>query len=494
MNAGYSLRRRLSLGLLAGLLAAGALVGGGLYLYLSHVLAAAFDRTLLEQGRLLAARVEQDVTADGPGPLDFEYAESGRSQYAAGAASRRRGYFELRDAGGGVLARSGSLRDGAIALAALPVPEPPPGADRYAFTNLELPGDVDGRAVTLRFRPDAEGRDVQGRTVTTPDAPAGVVTLVLATSRAPLDRTLSSVMLGLAGGGVVLACAGAAVIGGVMRRAMRPLDRWAAAITQLDPAAPDGGQPDATALRHAPLELRPVADKLGELLRRVADAMARERRFTDDAAHELRTPLAEIRAAAEVGLLRGTTDAATRRTLQDVAASAVQMTRLVDALLSLRRAGRRATGGECVDVVAVVRQAVARLSAGSHRCWTVRSPDALCRATDPTLLATAVENLLSNAAAHAAGDGKIDVALCGEAAGVVFVVSNPCDGISPEFAERGCEPFWRPDAARRDDGHFGLGLTLVAECCRRVGGGVSFEVADGRLHARLRWPAAEAAD
>ena len=487
MKAAYSLRRRLSLGLLAGLLASGTLVGGGLYLYLAHVLTAAFDRTLLEQGRLLAARVDQEVTPAGPGPLEFEYAQGSRPEYAADAPPGSRVYFELIAPDGSVLARSDSLRGGAEALPARPVAVPPPGEVRYVLADVELPSDTDGRALTLRFRPDAEGRDDQGRTVITPDAPAGVATLVLAASREPLDRMLAGVLLGLTGGGVALALVAAAVAWLTLRRAMRPLDRWAAAVSQIDPALPDGPPVG----RDAPRELRPVADKLDDLLRRVAETLARERRFTDDAAHELRTPLAEMRAAAEVALRRPALESASRQTFEDVAASAVHMGRLVEALLSLRRAGRCAANTEAADVAEVVRQAAGRASAGNGREWILDVPPCLCREVDAALLAAAVENLLGNAAAHAAGAGEVRVTLVGEPGQIVLCVSNPAEGLTPLFAERACEPFWRADAARGDEGHFGLGLTLVDECRRRAGGELEFAVEGARLHARLRWPAAD---
>ena len=185
---------------------------------------------------------------------------------------------------------------------------------------------------------------------------------------------------------------------------------------------------------------------------------------------------------------RAGNDAATRRTLEDVAASASDMARLVDALLWLRRAGEGAAD-ETFDAAALVRGVAGRAACDAGRPWNLDVPARLTCTTQRTLLTSAAENLLSNAAAHACGAGEVRVALFGDAAALVLEVSNPTANLPPTFAARACEPFWRADAARGDGDHFGLGLTLVDECCRRVGGDVSFVVAGNRLTARLRWPA-----
>ena len=487
----YSLRRRLSLGLLAGLLVTGLLVAAGLYAYLDRLLTAAFDAALVEQARVLAAMADQEATPAGLGPLQFELDERSRPEFLTGADPATRGYYDLRDADGLVFARSGSLRDvpAAAAPTAAALPAPPPGEVRSSVRDAALPGGVEGRVVTLRFWPAVEGPDGADMDAESAAAlPGGaarakVMTLVLGVSRRPLDRTLVRVFLGLLGGGLVLAGAGVATVALTLRRALRPLNAWATAVAKINPASAQTFIAATT-----PRELRPVADKLDDLLRRVGDALARERRFTNDAAHELRTPLAELRAAAEVALMRPSLDAGAEQTLRDVAASASHMARLLDALLALRRTDARPTSAEAVDAAALVRR-VADRHRRDGRAWQVDVPPTLCLQTDAALLTTAVENLLNNAAAHAAGDGEVRVSLTAAAEGPLLLrVSNPAAALDDGVIEHACEPFWRADAARGDGDHFGLGLTLVQECCRRVGGAVAFAAADGRLEARLRWP------
>jgi signal transduction histidine kinase len=88
-----------------------------------------------------------------------------------------------------------------------------------------------------------------------------------------------------------------------------------------------------------PRELKPIAARLNDLLGRVQDAFERERRFTSSAAHELRTPVAEVRALAEVGLRFPTDGGKPGPHLREIVSVAQDMEHTIAALLSMARAG-----------------------------------------------------------------------------------------------------------------------------------------------------------
>jgi two-component system sensor histidine kinase QseC len=118
----------------------------------------------------------------------------------------------------------------------------------------------------------------------------------------------------------------------ISSRGLAPLEAVAQRASHIDEHTLDQRFPN-----DIPIELRSICERLNDLLSRLQSAFARERRFSADVAHELRTPIAELRAIAEVALKWPTPDPEVVGAFQDVVAAAGQMQGIVDGLLAIAR-------------------------------------------------------------------------------------------------------------------------------------------------------------
>src|SRR2546429_2335065 len=221
-------------------------------------------------------------------------------------------YFQLWEQDGSTLYRSPSLeenRDLPQRFGTLLSPK---------FWNVVLPDGSNGRAVGIRFVPK-EDED----TPRTPGAPplAKEVTLVGGFHRAELDNRLHYLGTVLLLVGIALVAATAVTVNVIVRRGLRPLSTLAQRAETIDASSLQLRFPT----ENVPLELLPIAQRLNDLLARLEGSFARDRRVSADVAHELRTPIAELRALAEVALKWPEDRQATQYAFQDALAIALQM-------------------------------------------------------------------------------------------------------------------------------------------------------------------------
>jgi two-component system sensor histidine kinase QseC len=221
---------------------------------------------------------------------------------------------------------------------------------------------------------------------------------------------------------------------------------------------------DATPIAlDAPLEVRPLLAALNGLFPRVAVTLERERRFTADAAHELRTPLAALQVQAEVAQLSDgpVREHAHAMLLQGIA----RATRLVEQLLSLSRLDPMAAPVHAtrVDWNAVVAQALdAAAALASERrvriecAWSAAPGEVLPVSGDETLLALLLRNLLDNAVRYGGADSTVTLRLGREQVEVL----DRGPGIAPDWLGRVGERFVRPPGQVEPGS--GLGLSIVA--------------------------------
>ena len=210
-----------------------------------------------------------------------------------------------------------------------------------------------------------------------------------------IARAAAAFVLGALGAALVVG--GAAWLG--TRAALRPVDRMRAAAAALPP-----GERLPVPVAHD--ELRALTEELNRLLARRDEAAARLERFTGDAAHELRSPVAAIRAQAEVAVAHPDPQMA-EETLRSVAAEAVRLSSLLDDLLALARADAgSARPRSAVDLVAAAGAALARAELARRRRPTAPvvelvAPTPAVVAATPSEVALVLDNLIDNGRRYA---------------------------------------------------------------------------------------------
>lgn len=373
------------------------------------------------------------------------------------------------------------LRSGPPDPAALPVPGPArrPGTDASASASASTGSDV-GRTVTAsQLREDD-----------------GVLTLVsrlddgtritLTTGTRDVQDTL--VQLGWVMGGASAAFLGVAVVGVVLvvRRSLRPLDVMTTAARSI--AAGDRGRRLRPSRRDT--EIGRVAVAMDEMLDAVEgaehDAVAAEARvrsFLSDAAHELRTPVAGVRAAADT-LVRGGGDDATREALAvHVVRQADRAARLVDDMLTMARLDRGIElDRRSVDLGAVLVAEGDRLRLRLPSVdLRVAVPDGPVPATvDAERLAQVVGNLVDNAARATGGRGTVVITLEDRGREVAVRVADDGPGIPPADRERVFDRLVRLEVSRdARTGGAGLGLPIARGIAEAHGGTLRYGEAAG---------------
>ena len=240
-------------------------------------------------------------------------------------------------------------------------------------------------------------------------------------------------------------------------RGLRPLQTMSQAVAKR--------RPDAMAPlgeRNLPEELKPLAASLNDLLARLDAALGAQRRFTADAAHELRTPLAALRL--QLDLARRAGDPAARAAaLDDLDAGVQRAAHLVDQLLTLARVEPEALAARATDcdLAELAREAiVARAPVAADKgvdFGLARAAPAHVRG-DPASLAILMANLIDNALRYTPPGGRVDVAV-DDGMDPTFSVTDSGPGIAPEERERVFDRFYRGEVAT--EGGSGLGLSIV---------------------------------
>lgn len=249
----------------------------------------------------------------------------------------------------------------------------------------------------------------------------------------------------------------------------------------LHPLALDGG----------PSEMLPMVKALNGLFERISALLESERRFTADAAHELRTPIAAIRVQAQVAL--GEIDDARRRqALQGTLEGCDRATRLVEQLLTLSRLEAvDAPDMAPVDLCALTRRVVAEVAPRAIAKEHTLEFDCAEPCSVPgneTLLAVLVRNLVDNAVRYSPPGARVKVAVRQRAGGVVLSVEDSGPGLEPTDLDRLGERFFRVPGSLESGSGLGWsiarriaavhGLTLQTQQSAELGGLAVFVISE----------------
>jgi two-component system, OmpR family, sensor kinase len=301
--------------------------------------------------------------------------------------------------------------------------------------------------------------------------------LTVAVSLAPVEATLRNLALTLAGLSLALWCLAAIAGRWLCRRALAPVTRMAETARHMNAddwqmrlPSPQTGD-----------ELEELASAFNGLLTRLAESFERQRRFTGDASHQLRTPLAGMLGQIDVALLRQRSPDEYQRVLEAVQSQGNRLRQIVESQLFLARADAEAFG-PLLEVVDLAEWLPEHLAAWrDHSRWPdfrCESPqgEAIMVATHPPLLAQLLDNLLDNAAKYSSPGAPIFVRWTADEAWVALTVEDAGSGIAPADLPHIFEPFFRSEQARRlGITGAGLGLAVAQRIATALGGTLSAE-------------------
>ena len=422
-----------------------ALFSGTLYVFLRQQLYDSLDEQLLEQAAAVLAAVQFD---DGRPRLKATTVDGADGEY----------FLRLLDT------ESRTIRDSGDSHAGMPVDDDVVGSVLAGETAYSTGLDDAGETIRMISLP-VRAEEADG---------AAVGVLQIGLDRDELDEPLAGLLhaLALAGPFTLLFSA----IGGYLLagRALAPVSTVTDLAERIDPR-------DLGARLNLDLpndELGRLARTFDDMLARIDDAFERQRRFTGDAAHELRTPLSLMRSQVDLALARPRSVAFYQDALQRLDGDIDRMSGLVSTLLTLARAdaGQLALDRVPFDVADTVELVVEQYTPiTAEASIALRSEPATAPlVADEDLLVQVLVNLIDNALSHTPAGGVVTVG-CGMGNDHIRLwVVDTGEGIAPEHQDRVFDRFYRVDAGRtRERGGTGLGLAICRAIVEALGGSIS---------------------
>ena len=456
-----SLQRRLALELSIALGLLLVLLFVALDRLVDNELYARMDASLLERAHTIAAFLDAHPEPEEIGELGRllpEYELPGHTDF-----------FEVWNADGSSRLRSPSSGGHTLAQPAQPPTDAVP-----AYFDTPLPDDHAGRAVAIVLKAP-------------PSASANRL-LVVATEREPHDRLERRIHYTLMGG-IALALLVAVLIALLaVRRGLMPLLRFGERIAKIDSTQ----APTTIVAEPLPRELEPFSQALDSAFARLYATIQRERRFSRDVAHELRTPLAEIRTSIETAARAPADREATQAAFTASIGAVERMQRAIDALLILARheAGLTRPAPDPLDLSALLQSQLDGLAVSARRRdihFDGNFPPHLWVRSDVGSLERIVSNLLRNAIEYAPAGSRIEIGIERSGDGdITLRVANPAPNLSAEDLGHVGQRFWRKSPSGGTAAHAGLGLALALALARSLGLELEFALEGEVFSVRLR--------
>ncbi len=450
----WSLQRRLAASLVICIGGTFAILFPVLDYWIDHEIYRRMDTTLMQRSAAVG-RVLQELDARKLESLMPEYEPGGHTEFFTVFDSQTHR----------TLLRSPSSAGAELALGPLEQ-----GTPRYY--DVTLPDGHAGRALATRISVAGEKSRL----------------LVVATERRDWDQTERRIHFALLGG-IVLAtflATGLALL--MVRRIVVMLERVGVQLADLR-----SDRPIARIGADFPRELRPFAEAFNQGLHHLYVAIVRERRFSRDVAHELRTPLAEIRISAESALIDAD-PARIQRALNATIQASSRMQRSVDTLLLLARleSGQHTLALDPLDLTALLQELLAGLNVQQMAPKSpirVTLPESAWVQSDQGVIERIVSNLLRNAIEYAPEGDDIQCRLEREASGWMLTIVNTAPNLQASDLDQFGLRFWRKDSEGGTAHHAGLGLALALALAHAIDLPLAFSLDNGRLSARLGpWP------
>ena len=445
----YSIRNKLNFTIIASMILVLSIAAGFLYLRVAGHVEEVFDNALYDKAQALISLTELDEEG-----LEFDFSEDGvMLEFQEHPAPQ---YYQLWENGVDLLIKSPLLGENDLPHTEIEV-------GNYRFADLKLPDGRNGRLIEVNFMPRVEIEDDEededyGAVIPPPEA----VTMVFARERETLDTTLFAIAGTIFGVIIIVLLISALLIWRLIGRGLSPLSYLAKQVSTIDELNLDAR------LKHEgdqSLELAPIENQLNHLLERLQSAFEREKRFSANAAHELRTPLSELKTLAEVARMIPDDRQQVVSFFNDIGEISGQMEKMVATLLELSRseAGLLRIDPEDIELAGfcddIWQQAV------NGRCaekpLIKHIPEGLVINTDREKLGMILSNLFVNAVSYSPQNAGVEINAEIRNNSLALEVKNIATDLKPEDILHMKDRFWRKQKIHGESGHSGLGLTLV---------------------------------
>ncbi len=338
---------------------------------------------------------------------------------------------------------------------------------------------------TLVLEAEVEGIEGTARVLARPaSSETGSPIVVVGQSLEDRDETLAGLLATFAIGGPI-AVAVASLVGYLLASAgLAPVEAMRRQATEVS-----FEHDDALPLPAANDEIRRLGQTLNDMLERLRGSFERERRFVADASHELRTPVAVLKAEIEAALYNGAYGADVGKSLNSALEECDHLAQLAEDLLVLARVGGaglpvRLEGLHAHLLLEGVRERFRFRALQQGRRISIEAADDLKVSVDPLRMRQALGNLVDNALRH--GQGQITLAGRRTDGGVELTVADAGPGFAPELAASAFDRFTRGDVSRTSGGA-GLGLAIVQSIAQAHGGEAEISSGDTTI-VRIRLP------
>jgi len=478
----YSIRNRLNYTIIFSMIVLLSLAAFFIYVRVSGHVENVFDTALFDKANALISLTELDEEG-----LEFDFAEKDvMFEFKPGNAPQ---YYQVWDKDGELLIRSPSLEDRDLPII---------GTDtgQHQLANLQLPDGRPGRLIEITFIPRVETEDDEDDALARKRAeipPAQPITLVYAREREALDATLFATGLTIFGAIIAVLVFSALLIRRLVDSGLSPLSSLARQVGEI-------GESNLEArLTHEgarSIEIAPIENQLNHLLERLQSAFEREKRFSANVAHELRTPLSELKTLAEVGRMLPAEDTQIGTFFNDVGEISGQMEKVVFTLLELARseAGLLRSDPEDIELSRYCDEIWQHAinGGGTAKSLVKTIPEGLVINTDREKLGMILSNLFSNAISYSPENAEVQLTTEIRNKKIVLEVRNASTDLRPEDIVHMKDRFWRRHKTHAGSGHSGLGLTLVDALARILQLEVSLQL-DSRQVFRVRISGLQAA-
>lgn len=402
-----------------------------------------FDDALLTKARIVMTNSQQQNR-----DIRVYFSDTYLREFDDAIASE---FFQVSTSDGISVERSDSLEADNLPIRSAELDEP-------VFWNMELPNGARGRAIGMRFVPRVVASQPG-------QLPAEAI-VVVASGIERLLSTLQMVRVTLAGVGALIIATLYMIIPFIIKGLLNPISRVAAETTKK--ALPFPGY--RFALDGMPTEMVPICERLNKFLEGLEQAYERERQFSSDIAHELRTPLSELRSLAEVAIKWP--DDTSPDQMKTFLVVVQEMETIVERLLQIARTESKLNEirSEQIRIADLLKSIVSRVmiqSGNPDLSFTFEMSDVRIR-SDKSLLSSILHNLIQNAVQNATTGTQIRCIVKAEPSNFILSIENASEQLSEETLEHCFDRLWRGDTSRSGSGT-GLGLTLAKSLATAMG-------------------------